>query len=274
MKKKSLFTFCMMALLLASCNLPSSATPVVPTESPVVIPTNTISTGGVVSLNNVSFTIPLGVAGDVLSEMVSAVTDTNNSPLWEIAPDHLHFTLTGYQLQGKFLEPQIWVYPADEYAKLNTFAAGEIQKLKAIVTGAPLTTDAMPSWVTNAGQLMIAKMQVIDFNSGRGVRYLTQYAQYPAIINNREMFYLFHGLTSDGRYYIVATLPVTSSILPEDEKPESPLPQGGVPYSTETGPNDAYYDAVAQALNGMYEDSFNPSLFQLDALIQSITVTP
>ncbi|MEO8354589.1 MAG: hypothetical protein ABI621_01615 [Chloroflexota bacterium] len=73
---------------------------------------------------------------------------------------------------------------------------------------------------------------------------------------------------------MVAILPVESSILAQDEKPESPVPSGGVAFPAATGPDAAYYDAVTEALNAMYEDSFNPSLFQLDALIQSIPVTP
>jgi hypothetical protein len=243
-------------------------------ETPIVVATNTTDTGGVVKFNNVSFTLPLGVAKDAKSETVPAVTDPNSAPWWEVAPEHLKFTLTGYQLQDKFLEPQIFVYPADEYAKLNSNAAEQIQKLKSIVAGGPLTKETAPNWVMNAGQLITAKMKVINFQNGRGVRFLTEYAQYPAPINNRELFYLFHGLTNDGKYYIVATLPVTSSILPEDEKPEASIPQGGVSLPAAGGPDNAYYDAVTKTLDSMYEDSFNPSLFQLDGLIQSITVTP
>lgn len=272
--KQKLIALCMATLMIMACNIPSFATPAPQTETASPVATSTFDTGGVVSLNNVSFTLPLGVASDAQSEMVSAATDTNTAPWWEIAPAHLKFTLTGYQLQGKFLEPRIFVYPAEEYAKLNSNAAEQIEKLKAVLAGAPFTKESMPSWVMNAGQLMTAKIQVIDFQSGRGVRFLTQYAQYPALINNRELFYLFHGLTNDGKYYIVATLPVTSSILAEDEKPESPVPAGGVQLPQGTLPNQAYYDAVTKALDAMYEDSFNPSLFQLDALIQSITVTP
>jgi len=88
------------------------------------------------------------------------------------------------------------------------------------------------------------------------------------------LFYHFQGLMDDGKYYIIAVLPVTSSILAEDDKPEATIPEGGVAIPAETGPDQAYYDAVTNALNAMYEDSFNPSLFQLDALIQSIAVTP
>jgi hypothetical protein len=270
--KQKFFTLCMMIFLLTSCTMPSAVTSTPQIEIPTVVPTNTVSTGGVVKMSNVSFTIPLGVARDAQSEMVSAVTDENSSPWWQIAPGHLKFTLTDYQLQGKFLEPQIWVYPADEYAQLNANAADQIQRLKTVIGGAPLTKENMPNWVMNAGQLISTKMKVIDFQNGRGVRFVTQYDQYPAPINNRELFYHFQGLTNDGKYYVVATLPVTSSILPEDEMPEAAVPAGGVPVPTATGPDPVYYDAVTKALEGMYEDSFNPSLFQLDALIQSMTV--
>jgi len=272
--KQKLFVLFLIAFTISSCNIPSSITSTPQFETPVIVPTNTISTGGVVTFQNVSVTLPLGVAQDAQTEVVSAIIDPNNSPWWQIAPEHFKFTLTGYQLQNKFLEPQILDYQADEYAKLNTNAAEQIAKVKAVISNGPLTKETVPNWVMNAGQLISAKMQVVEFQSGRGVRFLTEYAQYPAPINNRELFYLFQGLTDDGKYYIVATLPVTSSILPEDEKPESPVPPGGVALPSGTLPDQAYYDAVTKALDGMYEDSFNPSLFQLDALVQSITVTP
>lgn len=270
--KQKLFLLGTIMLVLISCNLPFLATPTPRVEAPVVIPTNTTDAGGVVTLNNVSFTIPLGVAKDAKSEMVSAVTDTN-SPWWEVAPAHSKFTLTSYQLQDKFLEPQILVYPTDEYAKLNEQAAQQIQELKTIIGGGPLSKEAMPGFLVNAGPIFASNMQVINFKTGRGVRMLTQYDQYPAIVNNHELLYHFQGLTNDGKYYVIAILPVTSSILAENEKPESPVPAGGVPLPSTGGPDNVYYDAVSKALDAQYPDAFNPSLFQLDALIQSITVT-
>ena len=269
-----IFVLSMLALVMASCNLPASPTPGPQFETPAVTAVSTIPAGGVVTLNNVSLTIPLGVAKDALTEMVSANTDPNNSPWWQIAPEHSKFTLTGYQVQNNSIEPQIFVYPTEEYASLNTNAAGQIQKLKAILAGGPLTKDTLPNWAVNAAQIFAAQAQVVPFQSGRGVRFLTQYDQYPAPVNNHELIYHFQGLTDDGKYYIVAVLPVTSSILAEDEKPEAAVPPGGVALPASGSPDQAYYDAVTKALDAMYEDSFNPSLFQLDALIQSITVTP
>lgn len=271
--KHKLFAFLMMSVLTA-CNMPSTATPIAQTATPVVIPTSTFDTGGTVTLNNVSFTLPLGVASDALSEMVSDATDPNSTAPWDIAPAHLEFTLTGYQQQDKFLQPQIYVYPADEYAKVSSIAAEQIQRLKNLLAGTALAGDSMPVLpFANATQQIASQMMLIDFRSGRGVRMVTQYAQYASPINNHELFYHFQGLTNDGKHYVVATFPVSASILPEDEKPESAVPAGGVPYPQPNGPDPAYYEAVTKALDAMYPDSFNPSLFQLDVLIQSITVT-
>ena len=233
---KKIVPFVLMAMIMGACNMPA-ATPVPQFETPVVFPTNTASAGGTVTLNNVSFTIPLGVAKDSQSEMVSAVSDANNAAPFELAPAHLEFTLTGYQLQNKLLEPQIFVYPAEEYAKLNPIAGEQIQKVKTIIAGSQLTSETMPVVPSfNATQQIASKMQVINFQNGRGIRFLTQYAQYPSSINNHELFYHFQGLTNDGKYYVVAALPVSSSILAEDEKPESSLPPGGVPFPTGGGP--------------------------------------
>lgn len=272
---RRIFTVCMTILLITACNIPLTATATPPTGTPNVTATATADTGGVVTINNISFTLPLGVAEDAQSEMVPAANDANTLPWWEVMPAHQNFTLTGYQVQNKFHEPQIFIFPAEEYARLNPAAAGQIERLKGILAGTPLSKDAMPGVpFFNAAQQIASHMSLISFKNGRGVRFVTQHAQYAAPINNNELFYHFQGLTEDGKYYIVAVLPVTSSILAGDEKPESPVPPGGVPIPTTTGPDQAYYDAVTQALDAMYEDSFNPSLFQLDALIQSISVTP
>ena len=247
-----------------------------PTEgaSTPTVPQATQAGGTSVSFEGVSFVIPTGMASGANSEKMTAVEANSEAP-WDIAPTHSRFTLTEYQLQGRFHEPRIFVYPAAEYAQSNPNAAEQIDRLRKILTGAALLEETLPTIpFFNAAPLMAAQIKLIPLqNGGGGVRSLTQYAQYAAPINNRELFYHFQGLSSDGNYYIVAILPITAPILAEDEKPEASIPEGGVPLPPDIGPNEVYYFSVTEKLNSLSPDSYTPSLDVLDTLIQSMTVT-
>ena len=238
----------------------------------VSTPTPSQAGGVPVSYENVSFTIPSEVASGANPQKMVSV-ETNSGAPWEIAPTHLRITLTGYQLQGKFFEPQILVYPAVEYAQVNSVASEQIERLKKALAGSLLLKETLPNVpFFNAQHLIAANIQRIQFQNGGGVRELTQYDQYPAPINNHELFYHFEGLTSDGKYYLIAVLPITAPVLAEDEKPESPVPSGGIPIPTSVGPNDVYYFSVTEKLNSLASDAFTPARNSLDALIQSILV--
>jgi hypothetical protein len=228
--------------------------------------------GTSISFEGVSFVIPNGVASSANTEKMTAVESNSGAP-WDIAPTHLRFTLTDYPLQGKIHEPRIFVYPADEYAQSNPNAAEQIDRLKKILIGGTPMLETLPTVpFFNAAAQIAANVKLIPFQNGSGVRSLTQYAQYAAPINNRELFYHFQGLSGDGKTYIVAILPISAPILPEDEKSEATIPEGGIPIPTDVGPNDVYYFSVTEKLTSLAPDTFTPSLSALDALIQSILV--
>jgi hypothetical protein len=243
-------------------------------------PTGSVSTpaltqmgGTPVSFETVSFVIQDGLAGGANEDRMTAVETNSNAP-WEIAPTHWRVTLSDYAQGGKFHEPRLYLYPAAEYAQVNSFAAEQMENTRRILAGSTILQETLPRvpWF-NAELLIAAHIQVISFQNGSGVRALTQYAQYAAPINNRELFYHFEGLTSDGAYYLVAILPITASILADDEKPEASVPQGGVPIPADIGITDTYYISVTEKLNSLAPDAYHPSINQLDALIQSILVT-
>ena len=236
-------------------------------------PVSTQEGGTPISYEGVSFVLPGTVAGGANTEKMTALESNTDAP-WDIAPTHLRFTLTAYTLQDKFHEPRIFVYPAAEYAQGNPKAAEQIERLRKIATGAPILQETLPNIpFFNAAPLMAAQNKILPFqNGGGGVRTLTEYAQYAAPINNRELFYHFQGLSGDGNYYIIAILPINASILAEDEKPEATIPEGGVPIPTDIGPNAVYYFSVTEKLNSLPPEAFTPSLVALDELIQSISV--
>jgi hypothetical protein len=291
MKKRTLFVILGLVIGTGGCSF-SAGTVVTPTADEVgTIVAATMQTytaapgegtatqavtqteGTPVSYENVSFVIPNGLASGGNAETMTAL-ETNNTAPWDIAPTHFRFTLTGYPLQGKFHEPRIFVYPADEYAQINPNAAEQLDRLKKVLTGAIPLHETLPNVpFFNATAQISAQIKMISFQNGSGIRSLTQYAQYAAPINNHELFYHFQGLTSDTKYYLIAILPVTAPILPEDENPEATVPDGGVPIPTAVGPNDVYYFSVTEKLNSLVPEAFTPPLDMLDALIQSILIT-
>ncbi len=261
------------ATLQANTTSPTETSQGSPTEAPAT-QEPAPEAGTPISFEGVSFVIPSKVAGSASTEKMTAVESNTDAP-WDVAPTHRRFTLTDYQLQGKFHEPRIFVYPAGEYAQKNQNAAEQIDRLRKILTGAIPLHETLPTIpFFNAAPLLSAQIKIIPFaNGGGGIRSLTQYAQYAAPVNNRELFYHFQGLSGDGNYYIVAILPLTAPVLAEDEKPEATVPEDGVPIPTDVGPNQVYYFSVTEKLNSLSPDAYTPSLNTLDALIQSIIVT-
>lgn len=223
-----------------------------------------------ISLENVSFVIPAGLAGGATSELMPAVSGEQ----WEAVPVHLKIVLADYVLQGTFHQPQIFVYGVDEYVNVNTSSAEQMDRIREIVAGSSGSKENLPviPWF-NAQPMIAAHIQTLPFENGQGVRTLTLYSQYYAPINNNELFYHFEGLTTDNQFYMIAILPITAPILVEDASPDAPVPEGGIPIPVDTGDMEEYYLSVTERLNSLDPNAFTPSIHTLDELIQSIHVT-
>lgn len=222
--------------------------------------------------------IPDGLAASASVEMIDVATDQSAAP-WDIAPAHIQLTLRDYPSNGSFHVPQIFVYPTQEYAAANPAAAESIKSLQAILAkpDAAYSNDALPHVpFFNAGQVFASQEKVIQFKNGSGLRIVTQYAQDISPINNSGLFYLFEGLSGDGKYYIVAVLPLNLPFLPADNNPNSATPAGGIAFPQNGAPGasfESYYKSITDLINNTASDQFKPSLTQLDELIQSINFT-
>ena len=116
----------------------------------------------------------------------------------------------------------------------------------------------------NAGGTVQSKVQYLDFKTGKGVLFLTQYSQdaLPTRLNNEELTCDFQGLTNDGNYYVAARLAITHPSLPK-----------GID-STEPPPKDlkgSYLNKEERLLNSFTDESFRPSLKSLKSMIGSIS---
>ena len=134
------------------------------------------------------------------------------------------------------------------------------------ITGEP----ALPflPWV-NSRQSFCAQPQILEFSNGRGIRYLTHYAQGASPVLDQQVFYTFQGLTDNGKFYVSALFPVETGIFPTELPP---CPKCGEPNY------DLFADWLAVVteqlnnLNAQPEDDFVPSFTVLDELIQSIQI--
>jgi hypothetical protein len=264
--------------------IPASETP---TQIPATLAPSATSTmqqpsfeGVGVAIDPLSIVLSPGLASGSRGLQFPCNDDESVSPPWGMTPSHVQLKLEGYLLQGKFHEPQIYVYPAQAYAEIVPLAFESVQRLNNILgnTGAPINEEQLPAIpLFNAQQVFASNIQVISFQNGQGVRFLTEYAQYAASANNQDLFYHFQGLTNDGAYYIIAILPINNPFLAETSDGGAALPPQSVPYPYFADPNadmQLYYKSVTDVLNVTPSQEFTPTISQLDLLIQSIKITP
>jgi hypothetical protein len=224
-----------------------------------------------VSFEYLHFVLPPTVASGSTGIKVPSSEGTEFPP-WEISPEHIQLDLDTYILQNTWLQPQIFVYPAEEYAILQPTIAENITHLQEVLDnpGKPLTDDVLPTYHINAVQLFTSNKKIVPFQNGLGIRLLTQIAQDPVAINNHDLIYFFSGLTSDGQYYVVAILPINAPGLPENYQ-SGEFPDPNDPTNAENALQE-YYSNVTLLLNNTHGDSFTPNINLLDTLINSVNI--
>jgi hypothetical protein len=277
--KNTYFLFVLLLVtLMAACTPGASATP---TDLPAFVsPTPEAATPTPEVFIALTLVVPPGVADGASGSEILPVT-SDDAAWWQKTPGHTLVDLSDYVLPGTSRQPMILVYPAQAFAELLPLAFENMHRLNNILydPSAPISPDALPSVpFFNEQQAFAAQVQVLSFQNGRGVRFLTEYAQYAVSANNADLFYEFQGLSDDGAYYIVAILPLRISLLAETSDGGAALPEGGIPYTyfvdgTNFDAQD-YYARVTDLLDNTSPESFTPTISQLDALIQSIQVGP
>jgi hypothetical protein len=259
-------------LIFSACNLPVQNTPQ-PGQTPASQPAATTSVldGKLIASNGVEFAIPTGLGTDATSIIVPEVAAGGMGE----SPAYLQFSLQGYPLSAARVEPQIRVYSVQELAKYN-WGQGALVKLRAILAN-PLATpnpDAaiMPSPYANAGVIMASNLKPLSPAGVSGVRMIASFGQAILPIMNDSLAYQFHGLSADGKFYVMALLPVTAPFL---ETPGSPLPPDGVALTMDSTLDAAaykeYIKQISDRLNAAEAaNTLSPSILLMDGLLQSL----
>ncbi len=274
--------FAAVAVLLAACDTatPQPTTTVVaegtatPAPAPTEIPTVPAPPTAVPNETGVTLTVPPTIAQSTAAKVEAAVPRTDAPAFGGAAPAHVVVSFDSDALTGSPRERQVRVYPVDGLRAIDPLVGQEIDKLKELLAKKPETIEGdvplLP--VQGAAQVFHSQVKFVDFASGSGVRYITAYAQDVTPITNENAFYTFQGLTSDGKYYIAAFYPISSTALPNTFN-DSPAAQDLQEFSKP----EKYKKYLAEAsagLNSLPADQFAPDLSQLDAMVQSLSATP
>ena len=294
---KKIVILAALCLLLVSCSLPftinwNTATPepvldtpviVLTTEAPVV-PTETEPAapsfvGTEYNLGGVYMVVPACLPVNPTGVIVPGVPyDAMNGPM-EYYPQHRMITFSGYPLADKFFDPMIRIYPAAEYAAMNATIANRVTAMSSLLAS-PVADPAegipfLPLF--NAAQVFRSKVSYFPFQNGQGVRFLTEYAQYYAPVNNKDLFYTYQGLTADGEYWVSAFFPVNAAFL--QASPDSvDVPPGGIAIPSMSSPTfetdmETYYNTIQPMLTATADNAFTPALDCLDLYLQSLQIS-
>lgn len=234
----------------------------VPTATIVPSATAILSSDGSPNLSLETGNIATGFQ----TETIAAVPASDNAPYWEVLPEYTRVSLWGYPINNHLMKPQIFIYPVRDLGEANEGAGRIVASLQTLLQS-PQEIPNMPFLpLFNASQVMHSQVQYLDFKSGKGVRFLTEFDQGMMPINNYELIYTYQGLTGDGKYYVAAVLPVNHPSLPSDGKVTGNEPPEF------TSDFLTYLANVVANLNPQAANTFTPALTQLDAMMSSLEI--
>ncbi len=242
--------------------------------------------GKMISFEGISFTYPSSLAEGARGNNVPANVDTSGF-LYDNMPEHLRFDFASSYITRKPFKvfqynwvpwikfevpehldigPQIFVLPITDYARINPMVSEKVKKLKCLLDQNFLPGgDAYPVLPTfNSTQDFSVQAIEIKFQNGRGLRFITRYSQETKPVINPQVFYSFQGLTDDNRLYIAAFFPLYISILPDQ-----------IEVDDWENFNQGYQDYLANIttrLEKLTPGDFEPDLYSMDALIESLSV--
>ncbi|MCA9930717.1 MAG: LysM peptidoglycan-binding domain-containing protein [Anaerolineales bacterium] len=163
-------------------------------------------------------------------------------------PDYVEITL-----QTKGLPARLGVQPIRSagYLAYAGFSSETLQRISTIENDV-VTRAGAPEF-----EQMPPKLGYIAFENGTGRRYLTfkPAAAGQTSVDNETLYYLFEGVTEDGRFLVWFEYPITTSFLANLD-PEA-----------ETA-------TILSQIDDLPSDLFTPDLAQLDAVVTSFRIEP
>ncbi|MGD8751177.1 MAG: hypothetical protein PVG14_07130 [Anaerolineales bacterium] len=239
-------------------------------------------------LEAISFAYDPSLAAEVGAQTIPAYSDDSGF-MYNNAPTHIRVDfIDPYTLQLPFasiqsapapwlsyqypapsqLQPQVFIYPVEEYESINRLAPERIESLNNLIASNIMPGDTvLPVLPTfNSAQDVHTQIKHLDFQNGSGIRFLARYTQEAIPLFNPNLFYTFQGLTEDGQYYVSVFFPLYISILPDAIQVDD--------WNAFNSQYQAYLTDNIRQVEELDSDDFEPNLDLLDELVRSMLVTP
>ncbi len=218
----------------------------------------------------VNFCYPAPLASGFSQQIVVENPPQENTPPWDVNPNTIELIFSDYILPDTFHQPAIRIYPIEDYIALDPYINDLITQLQGLLESQNPNPDNIPFLpIWGAAQMMRSQVEYINFQNGRGVRFITQYGQAVAPINNKSAFYAFTGITDDGQYLISAVLPISHPLFYPDEMSE---PEEG--WDAFMNNYETYLTDIVNTINTQPPESFMPALGMLDAMMSTFLIPP
>jgi hypothetical protein len=231
----------------------------------VLMPVRTVQAGGVSLV--VDATVP-----DVVAEIVPA--SGGDIAGWYAYPEYVRFVFNAGDENARY-RSWLTVFPIVTYGKLNPYRADEIHAFQKMLEERPPLQARQPlPFLTiglGAAQVLTAEPDYLDFEHLHGLRYVAAYAQNIIPIRRDTLTYVFQGITTDGKYYVSFSLPLSVSTLPETVDTNAFYEQYGGEEGADYG---AYLDSVISTLVTSEPEAFSPPLETLDAMMALLQIDP
>jgi hypothetical protein len=191
--------------------------------------------------------------------MPATANDPSGPPFMNGEPEHINVQFDNDKVSEStgVGDRQLVVYPLADYGKL--FKGKEkkefdktVWDLQTIISkksdGGMKDLPVLPA--IEAYQVFHTHVKHLLFKQGKGVAYVTCYAQDESPINNGDFFYTYQGITDDLKYYVSLFVPVKAKGFPKDCAAKK----------------------AKSILSGIPASNFTPDLEQIDKVVQSISI--
>lgn len=198
-----------------------------------------------------------------------------------VSPRNRLFT---FDLSTEFSEMYIAVYPVDDFPRMYSIdeesvegAVKENENLKKVLKDKNFRVENQIPYLPfiDAHQSFQAKVRHSPFQSGKGIFFLTFWDTEIELPSNRNLRYIFEGLSDDGKYYVLAEMPASVAFLPKESTDE----YEGYKIDWNKLQDEAEMKRIADAnkkianrMEKLTPNEFQPNLKYLEEIISSLKI--